>query len=160
MKIRTSTRLPSDPETVWPLLTGSTMDVPGCFCLGLPKPVACELPDRRGGVGAERRCISDRGVVVRRITEWSPPSHLEFRMVSTTHCWSDQVESIVEEFRMEPTAGGARLTRTTTLTATGPFRLLKELGFYLGLKRVHLYVFRNWRHQVETAGAGPRTDLR
>jgi hypothetical protein len=42
-----------------------------------------------------------------------------------------------------------RATRTTRIAATKPFQLIKELGFYIGLKRVHLYVFKNWRVQAE-----------
>lgn len=129
------------------------MEVPGCFCFGLPRPVACELPERTGGVGAERRCISDRGVVVQRITAWEPLVRLRFKMVSTDHCWSSYVESIEEDFRLESWGKGTRITRTTSIRAMGPFRIIKELGFYLGLKRVHLYVFKNWRAtSIQTAG--------
>ncbi|MCF7733138.1 MAG: SRPBCC family protein [Akkermansiaceae bacterium] len=150
MKIRTSIVIRATPETLWPLLTNSSMDVPGCFCLGLPQPVSCELPDGVGGIGSERRCISDRGVVVQRITEWAPPKHLQFEMVSTNHCWSTQVDSIREEFRVKQHIHGSRITRTTTIAATKPFRCIKELGFYLGLKRVHLYVFKNWQAGTES----------
>src|SRR5690606_38000273 len=152
MKIRTSIVIKSAPEALWPLLTSSSMDVPGCFCLGLPRPVSCELPDSIGGVGSERRCISDRGVVVHRITEWVPPLYLQFEMVSTNHCWASQVDAIKEEFQIIPHHQGIRVTRTTTIAATKPFQIIKELGFYLGLKRVHLYVFKNWRAKTEQGG--------
>lgn len=98
MKIKTSTMIQAAPETIWPLLTNSSMEVPGCFCLGLPRPLSCELPSGEAGVGAERRCISDRGVIVQRITDWSPPQRLQFKMVTTSHCWAPQVASITEEF--------------------------------------------------------------
>lgn len=149
MRIQTSTVIKADPDDLWPLLTNSAMEVPGCFCLGLPRPVSCELPDSAGGVGAERRCISDRGTVVQRITRWTPPRELHFEMVSTDHCWAPQVETIREEFLIVPCERGVRITRTTTLKATRPFRFIKEVGFYLGLKRVHLYVFKNWRARME-----------
>ena len=154
MKIETSTVIRSTPEALWPLLTNSSMDVPGCFCLGLSRPVSCELPDSIGRVGAQRRCISDRGVVVQRITTWVPPRHLRFEMVSTDHEWGPCVDSITEEFLIERNSQGARITRTTTLVATKPFQLIKELGFYMGLKRVHFYVFKNWRSEAEQAKAG------
>jgi len=156
MKIRTSTLVRSTPEALWPLLTNSSMEVPGCFCLGLPRPVSCELPDSVGGVGAERRCISDRGVVVQRITRWVPPRHLQFEMVSTDHGWGPYVDSIAEDFLIERNSRGSRIIRTTTLIATQPLQWIKELGFYMGLKRVHLYVFKNWRAQVEPPYAGSR----
>lgn len=154
MKIRTSTLMRSTPEHLWPLLTHSSMDVPGCFCLGLPRPVSCQLPNASGGVGSERRCVSDRGVIVQKITEWTPPRHLRFEMVSTDHSWRSKVESITEDFQIEPRQGGIRVTRTTAIVATKPFQFIKELGFCFGLKRVHLYVFKNWRSETEQASAG------
>jgi hypothetical protein len=55
------------------------------------------------------------------------------------------VESLEEEFQLIPCPRGTRLTRTTTIQASGMLRTLKEIGFCIGLKRVHLYVFKNWR---------------
>ena len=149
MKIRTSTSIKASMGDVWPLLTKSRMDVPGLFCLGLPQPKSCELANEVGGVGLERRCISDRGVVIQRITEWSPPTKLTFEMVRTDHTWSSDVESLQEEFTLVDAGDKTKVTRHTTIKATGFLRLIKEAGFYLGLKRVHLYVFKNWRATAE-----------
>jgi len=155
MRIRTSQIILANPEQLWPLLTNSRMDVPGCFCLGLPRPVACELPDSTGGVGSERRCISDRGTVIQRITNWQPSRVLQFEMVTTDHCWGPYVESLKEHFELEPCSSGTRITRTTHIKATGLFRTLKELSFSLGLKRVHLYVFKNWRDELSRVNPAP-----
>ena len=148
-------------EQLWPLLTTSRMDVPGWFCLGLARPVSCELPQSSGGVGSERRCISDRGTVIQKITNWQPPERLQFRMISTDHTWGPCVESLEEDFRLEQCNHGTRITRTTSIKASGWFPRIKEIGFYFGLKRVHRYVFENWRVKAEpTAGgnaAPPRT---
>ena len=141
-------------EQLWPLLTNSRMDVPGWFCLGLPRPVSCELSQATGGVGSERRCISDRGTVIQTITKWQPPARLQFRMISTDHGWGPCVESIEEDFRLEQTSHGTRITRTTNITATGKFARIKEIGFYLGLKRVHRYVFDNWGAKTEYVSRG------
>lgn len=149
MKIRTSTIIKTSRERLWPLLTNSEMSVPGCFCLGVPKPVECRLPDGEGDVGASRQCVSDRGVVNQEITTWQQPEQLRFEMVNTDHDWSPCVESITEQFDLEDISNGTRITRTTTLRAKGYFRPLKELGFYFGLKRVHYFVFKNWRIQME-----------
>lgn len=149
MIIRTSVFVSTTAEQFWPLLTNSTMQVPGWFCLGLPRPVSCELPSTTGGVGAERRCISDRGIVVQKITHWAPPHQLQFEMVSTNHSWSEHVLSIREDFSIQPQQKGIKVIRTTTILATNPFKAIKELGFYLGLKRVHCYVFKNWRTLAE-----------
>ena len=145
MKIRTSSVIKKSREQLWPLLTNSRMDVPAWFCLSVPQPKACELPNSIGGVGSERRCISDRGTVIQRITEWSPPSKLRFKMITTDHTWGPCVKSLEEDFHLEEHNSGTRITRTTTIKATGPFSRMKELGFYTGLKRVHLYVFKNWK---------------
>ena len=147
MQVQTSTVIPASSERIWPLLTHSQMTVPGWFCLGIPRPVACELPNAHGGVGAQRRCISDRGTVTQSITTWQPPSCLRFRMESTDHAWAGCVASIHEEFTLATTPQGTRVTRVTALSARGPFKTIKEALFYIGLKRVHLYVFRNWRAQ-------------
>ncbi|YCM45829.1 hypothetical protein V2O64_07350 [Verrucomicrobiaceae bacterium 227] len=149
MKIQTTSVIEASREKLWPLLTNSRMDVPAWFCLGVPQPKACELPNEIGGVGAERRCISDRGTVIQRITEWSPPARLRFKMLTTDHTWGPCVESLEEDFHLETLNSGTRITRTTTIKATGIFAKLKELGFYSGLKRVHLYVFKNWRTSAE-----------
>jgi hypothetical protein len=151
VKIRTSTLIPAAPERLWPLLTDSQMTAPGCFCLGLPRPVACELPESEGKVGAERRCISDRGTVTQTITLWQPPGRLGFRMVSTDHSWGRCVDALEEDFALEADAAGTRITRTTRIAARGGFRALKEALFCVGLKRVHLYVFKNWHRQMAAA---------
>lgn len=65
--------------------------------------------------------------------------------------WSPCVESITEQFDLEDVDKGTRITRTTTLRAKGYFRLLKEVGFYFGLKRVHYFVFKNWRRLAKKA---------
>ena len=150
MQIRTSTNIKASKGDIWPLLTQSRMDVPGCFCFGLPQPKSCELPSGTGEVGHERRCISDRGTVIQRIIEWSPPAKLTFEMVSTDHTWSSWVESLTEEFTLVETGEITHVTRRTTIKAMGFMSLIKEIGFYAGLKRVHLYVFKNWKVTAET----------
>lgn len=149
MQIRTSKVINSSRETLWPLLTHSRMDVPGWFCLGVPQPKRCELPDRMGGVGSERRCLSDRGTVVQRITVWEPPSSLQFQMVSTDHSWGPLVQSLEEKFDLEPVGNRTKITRTTKIRAKGFASFFKEWGFYAGLKRVHHHVFANWKHTAE-----------
>lgn len=147
MKIQTSKIIHSTCDELWPLLTNSRMDVPGWFCLGVPEPKSCRLPDNNGGVGSERECISDRGTVIQKITEWTPPFRLRFKMVSTDHNWGPCVDTLEEDFYLQDHKLGTRITRTTTIKAKGLFPFIKELGFYVGLKRVHLYVFANWKNK-------------
>ena len=123
----------------------------------IPEPritpnVSGELPEAEGKVGAERRCISDRGTVTQTITHWQPPERLRFRMVSTDHTWGRCVRTLEEDFALEAVGHGTRITRTTRIAARGGFKALKEALFCIGLKRVHRYVFKNWRQQM--AGVG------
>jgi hypothetical protein len=74
-------------------------------------------------------------------------------MVSTDQFWGNCVDSIDEEFTLEQIPLGTRLTRTTSIAARGALRSLKEAIFYIGLKRVHLYVFKNWQNQTDKVGA-------
>ncbi len=148
MIIRTSTTIKAPRERIWPLLTNSEMTESGCFCLGVPQPVECRMAED-GAVDARRQCVSDRGIVNQRITSWQPPEELQFRMENTDHSWSRCVESIDERFQIETADNGTRIVRSTTLTARTPFRFIKEVAFYLGLKRVHFYVFKNWRALAE-----------
>jgi hypothetical protein len=72
-------------------------------------------------------------------------------MVSTDHGWARCVDSIEENFQLEQIGHKTRITRTTRLRARGRWKLLKEAMFYLGLKRVHYFVFKNWRKQAGRA---------
>jgi hypothetical protein len=145
MKIKTSAIIPKSPEQLWPLLTHSQMTASGCFCPGIPRPVACELPSQQGGVGAERRCVSDMGTIHQTITVWEPPTLLQFRMNSTDQYWGPCVNSIEENFELKAIDNGTRITRTTQISAKRPLSFFKEALFCIGLKRVHFYVFKNWR---------------
>lgn len=148
VSVKTRVWLPANRLEVWPLLTDSRMMLSGCFCLGVPRPVACELVGEVGGVEAERRCISDRGEVLQRITGWEPGELLEFRMLKTNHAWKNCVETLEERFELVAESGGTRLTRVTKLRAKGRCAKLKACLIATGLKRVHHYVFKNWKNQL------------
>ncbi len=158
MRIRTTAILPAPPAAIWPLLCASKMDpaIPCVFRLGIPKPVECRLPDGQGGVGAERQCVSRRGVVRQRITHWQEPALLRFRMEDTTLYFRPCVTALEEEFALEPTAGRrTRITRTTRLATTGCGAFAKALIMGAGLKCVHRYVFKNWA-RLAAAGMGDK----
>jgi len=154
MRVKTTATFKSDANIIWPLLTNSEMSIDGCFCFGMPRPVSCELPNSEGGVGAERRCTSDRGTITQRITEWDPPLKLRFKMESSNQYWSPCMQSIDERFIISDIDGRRKVTRITTYKATGLLRYAKELVFWIGLKRVHLYVFKNWKAQSEQVSVG------
>ena len=117
---------------------------------GLPKPVECRLPDHEGGVGSTRECISDKGTIQQRITEWEPGYKLSFQLEKTDLYFGPCVESIVEQFELAETdQGGCQVTRTTTFKTRGPFAPIVSVPVFIGLKSIHRYVFRNWKRLSE-----------
>jgi hypothetical protein len=148
MIVRTGWRFAEPPEAVWPLLCNSRME-PAASCLfglGLPQPQQCRLPDGHGGVGSTRQCVSDRGVIEQTILAWEEPRHLAFSMDRSDLYFRSCVISIVDDFELAVTPrGGTRATRTTSVQVVGRFRWLKQVALWVGLKKIHRFVFRNWQ---------------
>jgi hypothetical protein len=115
------------------------------FKLGVPHPRECRLPDGHGGVGSERECISDQGVVHQRILVWLPEKQLSFRMEQADLYFRKYVREMVETFDLLPTSSGVLVTRTTRVWVLGRLSPLKKGLLFLGLKQIHRYVFRNWQ---------------
>lgn len=148
MLVRTSCEIDATAEAIWPLLCNSRMEASrSClFGLGVPQPEQCRLPGGSGGVGSTRQCISDRGVIEQEILDWDEPRQLSFKMQQTDMYFKDYVREIVETFELTP--GDylqTKLTRTTHVSIRGRLKLLKQVLFFIGLKKVHRFVFRNWR---------------
>jgi hypothetical protein len=154
MVVRTRQTFSSPARTVWPLLCNSRMDDSGAllFRLGVPQPVECRLPEGQGGVGSERECISDQGVVHQRILEWVPEKHLSFRMETTNMPFWSYVRDLTDSFDFKANRMGVTVTRTTHVGVKGRFQLVKKFALFFSLKQVHRYVFRNW---VRLAKEGP-----
>lgn len=149
MKTRTRTVVAAPPEAVWPLLTNSRMQISGWFLPGMPRPQLCMLPDGEGGVGAARKCESDRGETLQIIDVWDPPRRLEFHMQESSHRWRDCVDSLVDEFVLGATGDrSTEITRTTHLTWRGWRGAVAAPGLWLGVKRAHTFVFANWRAEA------------
>jgi hypothetical protein len=153
MTVRTRREFSSPAGTVWPLLCNSRMEASALplFKLGVPRPVECRLPDGQGGVGSERECVSDRGVVHQRILAWSPERHLSFRLEQTDLSFQKYVRDMVETFDLAPTSKGVIVTRTTKVWVRGRFSVWKKLLLFLGVKQVQRFVFRNWQQQADLA---------
>ncbi|HXW67333.1 MAG TPA: hypothetical protein VEL82_05615 [Thermoplasmata archaeon] len=145
--VRTRSRFPVPPSEVWPLLCSSRMDGSTSFLfrLGVPRPIECRLPAGPGGVGRERECVSDRGVVRQRILEWVPERRLSFRMVSSDLALITEVSDLRDTFELATENGGAAVTRTTELVPKRELSSLRRAELFLGVKQVHRYVFRNWK---------------
>lgn len=154
MIVQTSWDFSQPPETIWPLLCNSRME-PASSCLfglGVPQPQQCRLPEGHGGVGSTRQCISDRGAIEQTILVWEEPHHLAFSMDRSDLYFRSCVISIVDDFELVPRpCGGTRATRTTSVQVIGWFRRLKMMALWLGLKKVHRFVFRNWQRLAAAA---------
>jgi len=158
MVVRTRQSFPCPANAIWSLLCNSRMDGTSklLFRLGVPQPVQCRVTDGHGGVGSERECVSDQGVVHQRILEWVPNQRLSFRMERTDMNFQKFVREIGDTFDIVPTGVGVVVTRTTRVSTIGRFQVFRRIGLFLGLKQVHRYVFQNWR-RLAPQGA-PSTD--
>jgi len=157
MVVRTRQSFPCPASTVWSLLCNSRMDDRSglLFRLGVPQPVQCRVTDNQGGVGSERECVSDQGVVHQRILVWLPDKCLSFRMEQTDMRFQRYVREIVDTFDLVARTDGVVVTRTTQVWTKGRFQVLRRFALYLGLKQVHRYVFRNWRRLAEQRTPSP-----
>jgi hypothetical protein len=155
LTVRTRWSFRTPASAVWPLICNSRMDPSSSplFELGVPRPIECRVPDGTGGVGSERECVSDQGVVHQRILEWTPEKHLSFRMERTDIGFRPLVDGLMDSFDFAPTKRGVTLTRTTRVWVRGRFPCAKEFLLFVGLKHVHRYVFRNWQRLAESASA-------
>ena len=158
--VRSRRTFSSPARAIWPLLCDSHMDRSSrlLFRLGVPQPIECRLPAGEGGVGSERECVSDQGVVHQRILLWDPEKHLAFRMETSEIAAARSVTAIEDEFELGATGSGVTVTRTTRAGIVGRFRILKKLALLIALKQVHRYVFQNWdRLATETRSQSPPT---
>jgi hypothetical protein len=157
VRVSSSVEINAPPEAVWAVLCDARMPLtaPCEFQWGRlspPTPVRCELPDSQGGVGARRRCITDRGVVEQEIVEWSVGRRLAFDLVSENTGLSRHVRRMRDVFHLQPTAASAGttlLTRETDLDATGPCPRLRGLALALAVRRVHRFTLRGFKSIAE-----------
>jgi len=157
MVVRTTRSFPCPPRTVWTLMCNSRMDYARTlpFRLGVPQPVQCRVTDGHGGVGSERECISDQGVVNQRILVWAPERRLMFRMERTDMDFQRFVQDIVDTFDLVPSSSGVTVTRTTEVSTKGRFAIIHRFTLFVSLKQVHRFVFRNWLRLAKQATASP-----
>jgi hypothetical protein len=155
VRISTALDIAASPSTIWSRLCDAQMPAttPCEFRLGVfspPRPLACELPTGVGGVGATRRCVSDRGTVIQRITAWSVDERLAFELVSEDAGLGAHVREMRDVFELTSLPGGAtRLTRTTELVPAGPCPRLRGLALSLALRRVHRFTMLGFKSVAE-----------
>lgn len=157
MVVRTRRSFPCSASTVWSLMCNSRMDESASlfFRLGVPQPVECRVSDLHPGVGSERECISDRGVVRQRILVWAPDRCLTFRMESTDLRLGRYLQDLVDTFELDATPDGVGVTRTTRVRTRGLLQFLARPALFLSLRKVHGYVFRNWEQLAREGPPSP-----
>ena len=85
-------------------------------------------------------------MIEQTILVWDEPHHLAFGMDRSDLYFRSCVPSIVDDFELLSTPqGGTRATRTTSVTVLGWFRWAKGVALWVGLKKVHRFVFSNWQ---------------
>jgi hypothetical protein len=157
MVVRTSQSFECPASAVWTLMCNSRMDDSSSlfFKLGVPQPLECRVADSQPGVGSERECVSDQGTVHQRILVWAPDKSLSFRMESTDMPFRQYVGGIVDRFELNATPRGVVVIRTTRIDTKGRFQFVTRVALYLSLKKVHRYVFQNWKRLAHAAGTSP-----
>jgi hypothetical protein len=149
MRVTTSVLLEAAPHAVFPLLYGSRLEgrAPLLLRLGAPVPRACRLVEGRGE-GARRQCVTSKGVIDQRVTEWREGEVLAFEMEREDAGLGGWVKSMRDRFTLEARGSGTLLTRTSEVEVAGRFATLKAAALAVMVKRIHLYVFEMWRRIV------------
>ena len=148
-------QIAASPSTVWAPLCDADMPATapcefGLGRFGPPRPLRCELPDGTGGVGATRRCVSDRGAVLQRITEWREGERLAFELVAEDAGLGAHVSAMRDAFELAPGIhGGTRLIRRTELVPRGPCPRLRGLALTVAVRRVHRFTMRGFQVVAE-----------
>ena len=118
--------------------------------LGPPRPLRCELPEGRGGVGATRRCVTAQGTVAQRITEWVEGERLAFELIEENAGLGRHVEHMSDRFLLAASgAGGTRLVRETQIVPRGPCPRLRGLALSFAVRRVHRFTLRGFKSAAE-----------
>ena len=157
--VETSITIFARPTEVWRYLCDARLPLtaPCCFKIGVPKPEACRLVGDMSGVGAQRQCQTDRGVINQTITEWEAPRRLSFAVNSDSIGLGRHIRNMDDTFSIEETVGRVRLIRRTRFSTQGPFSLPKSWLFRAAVKHVHRYVMRNFKALAEGGEFPPRS---
>ena len=155
VSVTTTVEIEAAAAAVWVRLCDAEMPVtaPCEFRLGRfgpPRPLRCELPDGVGGVGAARRCVTDRGVVEQRVTDWVVNTRLAFEVVAENSGLGPHVIAMRDVFDLRPiVGGGVQLTRRTELVPRGPCPRLRGAALGLAVRRVHRYTMQGFKAAAE-----------
>lgn len=150
--VTTSIDIQAPPEKVWHVLGDAQLPLtaPCWFRLSVPTPQRCQLVAERGGVGARRQCITSRGQIDQRITEWAENERLTFEVVSDTVGLSACLDHMHDTFTLERLPDGrTRLTRWTQFQTRGWLNGVKAVALCLVVKRIHRYVMENFKAIAE-----------
>jgi hypothetical protein len=129
------------------------------FKLGVPEPIECRLPEGRG-VGKTRECVMSTGTVQQKILAWEEPSRLVVQ-ADNPEAVKWYASQIKDTFTLDGFSGSGNncfafffslfntctITRRSEIEARGPIRAAMV---WIGMKFVHLHVFRNWKKMLKS----------
>jgi hypothetical protein len=148
VSVVTSVDISADPAAIWRILCDAKLPLtaPCWFRLGVPTPERCTLVSEAGGVGAGRRCTTDRGTIRQRITEWQENERLSFEWVEDTVGLGKHLNAMRDTFTLEILEPKlTRLSRRTEYEPKEALGCLRRAALRFTVKRIHRFVMRNFK---------------
>ena len=150
-EVRTTAIFDATPRAAWDgIVFYEQVDYPPPLLLrlALPKPIRAE--GRNDYVGAEQKCIYDRGYILKQITRRDPPRVLAFDVTSQHVHFEHDVELLDGAFLLDPMPD--HRTRVTLVTRYQ--RLLRPDWLWRPMERavvrsLHGHVLRGMRSKAE-----------
>lgn len=145
MIIRTVLITKKSRSDIWSGITHAEMILPKPFLfrVGIPLPKKCEILTYSNGIGTVRKCTSDRGHVIQKITKFAVNRELEFHMEFNTLDIPCDIQSMSDNFLISEVGRHSQVIRTTNIKLLNDRLGLKSMGVWMGIKSVHRYVFNN-----------------
>jgi len=144
----TSVDIAAEPNAIWRILCDAKLPLtaPCWFRLGVPTPEKCAIVTEAGGVGAGRRCTTNRGSINQRITQWDENERLAFEWIDDTVGLGAYLNSMRDAFTLEPLeTKRTRLVRRTEYEPKDSVGWVRRAVLRLVVKRIDRYVMRNFK---------------
>ncbi len=114
----TEKMIPGRIEKVWAnLVEIDHLGAPKPFLMniGLPIPLSCTMTG--SGVGATRTCHFQKGDMVQRIEQWTPPTHFSISIQDVTLPGRKWLGFLGAQYSLREIDGQTLVTRTTTVSS-------------------------------------------
>ncbi|HEY5912449.1 MAG TPA: TIGR01777 family oxidoreductase [Verrucomicrobiae bacterium] len=152
----TETTVAASPERAWELVAEmDKLDGPRPFLLrcGLPTPTRCELT--YAGVGGQRVCYFNSGVIAQEVTAWERPAFMGLRITESTLPGRHWLTFVDASYELSTAGTQTRVVRHTTIgTRLYPRWYWRPLERW-GVTSEHNFVFANLHRWTVTNGGPP-----